>query len=1239
MPPLSFLRQLDPSYLDDMADPTDEIDQMIRQLTGQGGRTSAVPALPAEEEESALASLGGNALTALQYVGETLDKPGAAVRGLLAGKPEALLNLVPFSDAMGITDPQKRTSGRDLAEQWGWMDKNTPGLDWGDIGGFGIDVLTDPLTYATLGASALTKAGRAAKAVGVLPKAEIGAVATEGFFKGRPILQRGAREAGMQSTLRDVLKTPDLIEAAERYAKTSGFDLANEMDDPLRGLIGIGLPFSEPIFTIGHGKAAQKIARGLDFTGHTLRYSGPGRALANKFAPASQEAKSAAGQIDLEEAFAGKTLGESEALTGGALDYQLLQRHGLDDKDARAVLRQMAERTHVGAAPEVAQRNADDVLNFHFRNDPKLSKLAPEAQAEVGGMIKRRWTEADNMLREAEEAGLDIADLAKSDPTVAYWHRVRTRGATETAGTAGRIAGLNADQLLAREGMFKNIAPTEQFPGGTGTLEAIAQDPMLSGPHRNPLGLTPESLTEVTPAGVARRSPKQAAAFGGGRTYLDVPPTYKETTTLDDAARKIFEEHLGKGQQGTQQLAELRQLQDAAKQGGQALDEASDATLQALETADAQSKELAKWAAGLDPRHAAEKYPVFGNSIVDDATAAKLSHVQVVNNAKAVTSMFARAGELGGGGLLSLEDALVKAGFRREKAVQNVAQKMLEMGNKSVDPAVLKKLAAGIPEGLEGDALKAAKDSWSDAAEALREVKVPDQVVADALRARGLMTNPKEQTWFGKVFDSYLNTTKAWLTSAWPGFHFRNDANGFWQQMMTSSFDPRYGRLNPLAWWKPQQDALTILGGETLKGASEIPGLGHLSDKQATEALAAMAWGQHTGTHFTQTGELVGKAGELPPSNMAGIPGQVPIRYRDVAKNLKPDAISDVLKFGGVRGQTFTKAGRAATETGRDIHPVIRAGRTLGDITERKHQLATLIAQLRQGKSADVAGAIARAAHVDYRLNTQFERSVMKRLFPFYQYTSRMIPWQIRRLMEKPGGLSAQAIRGVNETRDDQGFLPPQIARSLAIPIGEKVPGQMTYLGGFDLPHEILNDVLKMNKSGSPSAGQTGLALLSQTNPLFRAPLEWMFQKQAMSGRDIPDLDSRIGRLIATAQGKDLPPDVPNWIDQLVGASPASRVLNTAGQIIDPRKTTAQKAANLLTGARFTTVDVDKAKQRAAMDAVNELLRDTQGVRFFENMSVDPDQLATMTPQEVELIRLNKTIESRRRKRAKELAK
>lgn len=102
-------------------------------------------------------------LDALGYVGDALGKPGRAVRGLLAGRADEAAAAIPFSDSLGLTDPGRAVSGRDLLDHYGL----STGHSLADSAlGFGADVVTDPTTYlgGFLGRMAGKAAGRGLEA-------------------------------------------------------------------------------------------------------------------------------------------------------------------------------------------------------------------------------------------------------------------------------------------------------------------------------------------------------------------------------------------------------------------------------------------------------------------------------------------------------------------------------------------------------------------------------------------------------------------------------------------------------------------------------------------------------------------------------------------------------------------------------------------------------------------------------------------------------------------------------------------------------------------------------------------------------------------------------------------------------------------------------------------------------------------------------------------------------------------
>tara|TARA_R110000824_G_scaffold98283_2_gene234485 strand:+ start:515 stop:6394 length:5880 start_codon:yes stop_codon:yes gene_type:complete len=108
--------------------------------------------LTIDGEAGVLEKLGGAAMSGLEFVGNALDTLGGAraIRGAAVGKPREALTLGPggmWTDYLGVTKKEDYTSGRDVLEKWGVLDKNEEGLDWGDVGGFLFEVITDPLTY------------------------------------------------------------------------------------------------------------------------------------------------------------------------------------------------------------------------------------------------------------------------------------------------------------------------------------------------------------------------------------------------------------------------------------------------------------------------------------------------------------------------------------------------------------------------------------------------------------------------------------------------------------------------------------------------------------------------------------------------------------------------------------------------------------------------------------------------------------------------------------------------------------------------------------------------------------------------------------------------------------------------------------------------------------------------------------------------------------------------------------
>lgn len=113
-------------------------------------------------------------LSGVQWLGETLGKPQRALFGTLAGESDAWQNLIPFSDTLGITDPAKAVTGRDLLRQYGAIGQED---NWGNFaGGLALDIVADPLAFVRGPAGALTKAGEQAAKAGTLERSIAGRI-------------------------------------------------------------------------------------------------------------------------------------------------------------------------------------------------------------------------------------------------------------------------------------------------------------------------------------------------------------------------------------------------------------------------------------------------------------------------------------------------------------------------------------------------------------------------------------------------------------------------------------------------------------------------------------------------------------------------------------------------------------------------------------------------------------------------------------------------------------------------------------------------------------------------------------------------------------------------------------------------------------------------------------------------------------------------------------------------------
>src|SRR5208283_6076848 len=94
--------------------------QQRKQFTQQFGvpGSSSGGTAPVQDPTPAEEGMLPRIMGAAQYLGETLDKLGSSVRGLIGGDPSQLANLIPFSDTLGLTNAMPGTKTAFGGEPW-----------------------------------------------------------------------------------------------------------------------------------------------------------------------------------------------------------------------------------------------------------------------------------------------------------------------------------------------------------------------------------------------------------------------------------------------------------------------------------------------------------------------------------------------------------------------------------------------------------------------------------------------------------------------------------------------------------------------------------------------------------------------------------------------------------------------------------------------------------------------------------------------------------------------------------------------------------------------------------------------------------------------------------------------------------------------------------------------------------------------------------------------------------------
>jgi hypothetical protein len=1152
-------------------------------------RRTLADLMPEEEKTSLLRELANQGSSGLSAIGWLLDTPGAVVRGGLSG------GLGKAVSALWDTS-EDRVTGRELLRQYGLAGEDD---NWANFsGGLGAEILLDPLTYASLGLTAVLGTG------------------------ARTAAAKAATRAGLMGTAGD-----DLVLRAARAAETGAV--------PNTG-VATFLRGSTPR-TLADDmaeEAAGQAGRALDDT--ALRVSAEDTARREALDAARRAFNQAGGTDELWES----PLTRSNALRFPGLVDDAFDMYGSTVGDYLA--------------------RGSDWLGTNLRATPVIGPVLRTAQAmfdgrvkqftdEPGQMFGRKVTRAEQLAERAANSRIAAADVAFQRDLEAIQPGLGR--SAEVADAFGNLMENQLDQIpdeLLQ--MFDNVPGARRVRqlADDFTRESIANAERLGIPLER---LTPPNDIDyffrqrVEPArpryarGFEGTKPiplkdTAVASLGGASTagrrdytlafprwvlnkmYQD-PDLAKQlrNVTANDQAERVLKDWLSTNASDFAPIARGEDAYDymLSRKG---VRYEGDKLLAAEMRRQEAYIDLADSIRRAPLQYSTEQLPRYGNSLNDLYTAIRNTSRR---EAVADTLLDELAGNainrhidmVPGGNAYSPADALGTLGFV-SRADENA-----------------------IPSGVQALASRMGVDPE----ELLTNYSFPRDLV-DRMNTRLVTARaPAEATGLLKVIDDYTQRFKS-LALLWPARYNRDMYSGGFAGLTQGAFNPldayaavqaKGGNYAPLA---RRLSSAPGYGADELFPTGMRPSAEQLAEARVRKFLSdSGAEGLTSGgvsddlgrqaSNLTYRETFPGGAGPI----FQGMGGR--IRRSPVPWNL---------------GSLRTSEGNA--------NWLLELGDRAAEGSDAFNRIGTYLTRVRKGDAPAAAKAVADLTQINYRPEafTAFERDILKRLVPFYSYTKGITPLVAQELLTNPSGLMGQSIRTINRLTEpsENRFTPEYLRQSAAIPIdpsfpllGVDTPGISRVLTNIDLPHEGLLNLFTPG-TGNTLTGRlidtltkTGQNILGQTNPLLKAPLELATNRQFYSGRQLSDLYS-------LAEQYDLPGG--RLLDQIVFNAPGgSRVVGAARQLMDQRIGPQERAAkflfNALTGMKVQDVDQERTARLAARTTLNQLLDQAKGMSTYENLFIKPEELAKLSPQEKRQYLLYRILQSEAAKKARERKK
>jgi len=992
-----------------------------------------------------LKPLGGAVLGGVETVGSLMDLPASSVRDLLALRNPLDQWIHPFT-------PEKRTSGRELLERWDLLGRNRPGLDMGDVLGFGVEVLLDPLVPLSIGK--LTKVGeRLARQGAPKETIDLGLALLAGKAKDLPPAE--AAKLARDTLLRQPVMGSSPARAIEEIAQGE------------RAILKYG-PWE-----IGTGKKAADVVDKLVYGDYS-----PLRPLRKLFDHRVKGALEGDIQRVLDVAYS-----EREDLLGWARS-QFLK---LDEtrRNLSEVLKDVVDYADGIGEPggfldtfarEIIENRYSDKAINEFAQSTLRAIKDPARVNEVATHVLRyadmveRTTDA--VWRMSELMGIPVKKYKD------LWINFVPR---RKAGIPGAYKILAARRDLLRD-----------IPGGSQSIQRISTDPLYTSILTRPKKMRDELFLGLLKA---RGLPTQGVKGWDRRIAREL---LARDLKLDVVADDFIMARTGKNT-WTNNLSRAAKM---ARQRGEQMEIAYGSLLRKYHPKIKKAKSEIQFRL---PKDAG-----YGGMRVDVPS---YKHLQYAARELGVPNWHVLRRKMDMDRMVRyfgrLPEETLKTGLFDRDLVGTLAEYTeamirhqagaLAVIDLATDKRLVRKGRAGVAldtlldeMGLSRQAIQAVARKFGVPEEQLGELKVHPRVAKAMGRLYKLHTDSRGVGKFRQTWRNVTRFVQQNLTLPFLGYHNRNLAGGLLQNVAGGAFSVR-GVTKSLDLWKlrsgPMWDELHRFGVVR-------PGQSRMIDPVVDAArsrnpLRAFEEQPAGGASLKEAlRELV---------TPAGLKGVVEEQLSPVAE-LLPERLR---KRVGLKGVT-------------EVEPsaITKAGSAVNDFVEFVLRASGYITLRDKGFSPAQAAEKVKQLQFDYREMSPFVRDTLRDWFMFTNFATKNLALQAKLLLSEPGGVTAQTIRGLNRLSEAAAgdYVPPWLReRTLLTSFEGDKPGDRRFLWATNLLP--VQEALGRFAVGPDLPGTMFRTLekhAAQLNPLPLTLVESLTGRQAWSGRGLWELGADI---------------------------------------------------------------------------------------------------------------------------------